>query len=83
LMNKTFRGTTLDWSDENENVSNSIRANREFDSNVIDGSESQCEKDFDPKTSRLRGHKIDWSDDSSNACDSILVKGELIQIQSI
>jgi hypothetical protein len=32
----TFRGITIDWSDDNENASDSICAKREFDSNVID-----------------------------------------------
>jgi hypothetical protein len=35
-MNWTFRGITIDWSDEDENANDSIRVKSEFDSNVID-----------------------------------------------
>jgi hypothetical protein len=38
-MNWTLRGIKIDWSDEYENASDSIRVKREFDSNVIDESE--------------------------------------------
>jgi hypothetical protein len=38
-MNWTFRGMTIDWSDEHENANDSIRVNREFDSNMIDESD--------------------------------------------
>jgi hypothetical protein len=37
-------GITIDSSDENENTSNSIRVNREFDSNESDESDLQFEK---------------------------------------
>jgi hypothetical protein len=48
----------------------------EFDSNVIDESDSQYEKHFDPRISTLLGIKIDSSDESENASDSIRVKCE-------
>jgi hypothetical protein len=35
----TFRGISIDLSDENENARDSIRVNREFDSNEIDESD--------------------------------------------
>jgi hypothetical protein len=35
----TLRGITIDWSDEYENADDSIRVNRESDSNVIDESD--------------------------------------------
>jgi hypothetical protein len=38
-IDSTFRGITIDWSDEDENAWDSIRVNREFDSNVIDESD--------------------------------------------
>jgi hypothetical protein len=38
----------MDRSDVFRNASDSIRINREFDSNVIDESERQNEKHFDP-----------------------------------
>jgi hypothetical protein len=41
-----------------------IRVNREFDSIVIDESDLQYEKHFDPTISTFRGIKIDSSDDS-------------------
>jgi hypothetical protein len=41
-------GITIDSSDEYENANDSIRVNREFDSNEIDESELQKEKQFEP-----------------------------------
>jgi hypothetical protein len=38
-MNRTVRGISIDTSDEYENASDSIRFNREFDSNDIDKSD--------------------------------------------
>jgi hypothetical protein len=38
-MNSTFRGIAIDSSDESENADDSIRINREFDSNEIDKSD--------------------------------------------
>jgi hypothetical protein len=70
-MNRTFRRITIDWSDEDENVdvnaNDSIRVNCEFDLNVINESDLQYEKQFDPRISTLLGTKIDWSDDDENA----------------
>jgi hypothetical protein len=43
---------------------------------VIDKSDSQFEKHFDPRISTFRGIKIDSSDESKNAYDSIPVKHE-------
>jgi hypothetical protein len=60
----TLRGIKIDRSDEDENVSDSIRAKCEFDSNVIDDSDSQNEEHFDPRISAFLGIKIDSSDDS-------------------
>jgi hypothetical protein len=37
-MNWTFRGISIELSDECENANDSIRVNREFDSNEIDES---------------------------------------------
>jgi hypothetical protein len=45
----------IDRSDEDENASDSIRVNREFDSNVIDESDLQYEKHFDPRISISAG----------------------------
>jgi hypothetical protein len=42
---------SIDLSDENENADDSIRVNREFDSNEIDESDLQCEKHADPRLS--------------------------------
>jgi hypothetical protein len=41
LMNSTFRGISIDLSDEYANAFDSIRSNREFDSNEMDESERQ------------------------------------------
>jgi hypothetical protein len=38
-------------SDRHDNANNSIRVNREFDSNVIDESDLQDKKHFDPTIS--------------------------------
>jgi hypothetical protein len=38
-MNSTFRGITIEASEENKNDFDSIRVKREFDSNVIDKGE--------------------------------------------
>jgi hypothetical protein len=43
---------------------------------VIDESDSQYEKHFDPRISTLRGIKIDSSDEYAKASDSIRVKCE-------
>jgi hypothetical protein len=41
------------------NADDSIRVNREFDSNVIDESDLQYEKHFDSRISTFLGIKID------------------------
>jgi hypothetical protein len=51
----------IDLSDEYENASDSIRVKHQFDSNVIDESDSQFEKQNDPKMSILLAISI--SDD--------------------
>jgi hypothetical protein len=43
-INCTFRGIMIDSSDENENASDSIRFNDDGDSNEIDESDLQAEK---------------------------------------
>jgi hypothetical protein len=43
---------------------------------VIDESDLQCEKHFDPRISTSLGITIDWSDEYENACNSIRVKCE-------
>jgi hypothetical protein len=76
-LNSTLRGIIIDRSDEYENTSDSIRVKYEFDSNVIDESDLQCEKHFDPRLSTLLGIKIDSSDEDENAADSICVNRDL------
>jgi hypothetical protein len=58
-MNSTFRGITIDSSDEYENASDSIRVKCEFDSNVIDQSDLQFEKHLDSRISTFLGITID------------------------
>jgi hypothetical protein len=53
-MNWTFRGITIDRSDDPENASDSNRVKHEFDSNVIDESNSQDEKQCEPRISIFR-----------------------------
>jgi hypothetical protein len=47
----TLHGIKIDLSRDHENAFDSIRVNREFDSNVIDESEKQNEKHSDPTIS--------------------------------
>jgi hypothetical protein len=51
----TRGGISIDSSDEDENADDSMRINREFDSNVIDDGESQSEKQNEPRISTLFG----------------------------
>jgi hypothetical protein len=55
----TFLGFKRDFSDDDENASDSIRVKSEFDSNVIEESDRQHEKHFDPRISIFPGIKID------------------------
>jgi hypothetical protein len=43
---------------------------------VIDESDVQFEKQYEPRSSTLFGIKIDWSDEDENTPDSIRVKCE-------
>jgi hypothetical protein len=45
----TLRGIKIDSSDEDENADDSIRINREFDSNKIDENDLQDEKQDEPR----------------------------------
>jgi hypothetical protein len=59
-MNLTFRGSMIDLSDDdNENADDSIRFNRESDSNAIDESDLRNENHFGPRISTFLGIKID------------------------
>jgi hypothetical protein len=60
----TLLGIKIDWINEYEHAFDSIRVNREFDSNVINESDLQGKKQFEPRISTFFGIKIDWSDDS-------------------
>jgi hypothetical protein len=75
-INWTFRGITIDESDEYVNASDSIRVNRESDSNVTDESDLHSEKHDEQRISTFRGITIDESDDFENAFDSIRVNRE-------
>jgi hypothetical protein len=82
-MWKTFRSKNFNipWNQDwlkcwIWNASDSIRVNREFDSNEIDESDLQFEKHEEPKISTLRVINIDWSDEYENASHSIRVKCE-------
>jgi hypothetical protein len=71
-----LRGSSIDRSDEWEKAYDSIRVNREFDSNVIDESDPQDEKHDDPRISTFRGISIDRINECENAFDSIRIKCE-------
>jgi hypothetical protein len=58
-MNSTLRGITIDSSDENKNADDSIRFNREFDSNEIDENNSHSKKHPKPRISTFLGITID------------------------
>jgi hypothetical protein len=51
----TLFGISIDRSDEDENASDSIRVNRELDSNEIDVSDLHFEKHDEPRTSMSNG----------------------------
>jgi hypothetical protein len=55
----TLLGITIDSSDENENAEDSIRVNRDFDSNEIDLRNLHFKKKDDPRISTLHGITID------------------------
>jgi hypothetical protein len=55
----TFLGIKIDSSDEYENASDSIRVNRDFDSNLIDENDLQYAKQCEQKISTLLGITID------------------------
>jgi hypothetical protein len=59
-MNRTPRGITIDRSEESQNAFDSIRVNREFDSNEID---LQSEKHDQKRNSTLDRITIDQNDD--------------------
>jgi hypothetical protein len=52
-------GIKIDGGDENENTSDSIRVKCEFDSNVIDENDLQCEKQNDARISIFLPISID------------------------
>jgi hypothetical protein len=58
-MTQTVRGITIGFSDGNENASDSIRVNRECDSNKTNRSESCDENHHDPRLSTLRAITIE------------------------
>jgi hypothetical protein len=49
VRTSTFRGISIDLSDESENASDSIRFNDDGDSNEIDENDLQDEKHDDPR----------------------------------
>jgi hypothetical protein len=61
-----IRGISIDCSHENENAFDSIRINREFDSNEIDESDLQSEKYDDPIFSNEPGIHPRVNTDSSS-----------------
>jgi hypothetical protein len=78
-MNKEFQHSMeskIDLSDDSENADDSIRVNREFDSNEIDKSDLQFEKHDEQRISTLDGITIDLSDKYENTFDSIRVNYE-------
>jgi hypothetical protein len=69
----TLHGIIIDWSAESLNAIDSIRVNREFDSNKIDESDLQFKKHSEQRISGLGGIIIDWSDYDENADDWIQI----------
>jgi hypothetical protein len=66
-----LRGIKIDRSAELKNAFDSIRVNRESDSNETDSSDLHQKKHRKQRISTSRGIKIDRSEESENACDSI------------
>jgi hypothetical protein len=62
---------TIGCNEEFENASDSIRINREFESNEIEESDPHQEKHFEPRVSTRAGIIIDWIEDRENASDPI------------
>jgi hypothetical protein len=58
-MNTIVEGSRIDSSDEYANAPDSIRVNREFDSNMFDESDLHRDKHFDPRISTFFGITID------------------------
>jgi hypothetical protein len=58
------------------NADDSMRINREFDSDEIDESDLQFEKHDYPRNSTFRGISIDVSDEYEKANDSIRINLE-------
>jgi hypothetical protein len=58
-MNVTFRGLTIDFNENDENASDSIRFKCEFDSNEIDETDLHSKKHDEPRISTLGGTTID------------------------
>jgi hypothetical protein len=58
-----LRGISIDSSDNPKNAYDSIRINREFDSNEINESDSQSEKHHDPRISTVRAISIQDDDE--------------------
>jgi hypothetical protein len=69
-MNSTFREITIDLSNEHENADDSIRINREFDSNEMVERELHRAKQDERKISTLRGIRIApiSGDDGASPC---------------
>jgi hypothetical protein len=61
----TFRGISIVPSDENENADDSIRFNREFDSNEMEESDLQSEKHDNPRISTFDNSPIFDDDEKS------------------
>jgi predicted GTPase len=58
-INNIVEGIKIYRRDEDKNAFESIRVNREFDSNVIDKSDLQYEKQLEQRISTFLGIKID------------------------
>jgi hypothetical protein len=71
----TVRGITIDFSEELENASDSIRFNLELNSIEIDERDSHQEKQREPRISTVRGITIDFSEESEIAPGSISLTG--------
>jgi hypothetical protein len=60
-MNRTLRGIIIDSNDDHENACDSIRVNRDLDSNEIDESDLQYEK-LDEQTISISFGTITFDD---------------------
>jgi hypothetical protein len=75
-INETCRGILIDFSDELENASDSIRCSAESSSNEIEINRRHSEKHSELMTSTPRGMIIEFKDEPEKVWDSIVFNAD-------